>query len=203
MSSTRRARLLRGVIGGSTATFVALLSHLAGGGAVPGLLGIGVPWILSLAVCVALAGRRLSAPRLAVSVALSQFLFHALFTLGAPPASVTTPTGHHAAESGLGILLTGTPLTAAPDIRMVIGHATALAITTVALHRAERAVQRVARFAVAIAMRVSHAIATRLGTPLARPRSVPPARQSRGTAPWDAVRRLAPDRRGPPITALP
>ena len=65
------------------ATLSALFSHVAGGGEVPGLLGLAVPLVLSVPVCVALAGRGLSLARLAVSVGVSQLLFHALFEIGA------------------------------------------------------------------------------------------------------------------------
>jgi hypothetical protein len=74
------------------ATCAALLSHLLGGGAVPGWLGLLVPWVLSLAVCTALAGRRLSLWRTTASVGLSQVLFHTLFVLGAPGSPGSTQT---------------------------------------------------------------------------------------------------------------
>jgi hypothetical protein len=73
----------------SVATVAALLSHLAGGGAVPGWLGLLVPWALSLTVCTVLAGRRLELWRTTVSVGLSQVLFHTLFVLGAPGAGAS------------------------------------------------------------------------------------------------------------------
>jgi hypothetical protein len=76
------------------ATSAALLTHLAGGGVLPGWLGIAVPWALSLAVCTALAGRRLSFWRTAVSVTLSQVLFHTLFVLGTPAAAGDSAGAH-------------------------------------------------------------------------------------------------------------
>jgi len=168
----------------------------------PGPLGIGVPWILSLAVCVTLAGRRLSAIRLALSVAASQFLFHALFTLGSVPASVPAPTGHHA-----GAMVHTPPgaidaLTAAPDAGMWVWHGIAVAATSLALHRGEHAVLRIVRFAVAVARDAARAIVARLGVPSERSRSLGPTTHSHWSAPWDSVCRLAPDRRGPPVIAL-
>ena len=43
-------------------------------------------------VCIALAGKRLSRPRLAVSVAASQLMFHGLFSLLSAPTRFGTPT---------------------------------------------------------------------------------------------------------------
>lgn len=188
------------MVAGSTATFVALLSHVAGGGAMPGLLGIVVPWVLALAVSVTLAGRRLSAIRLALSVAISQFLFHVLFTVGASP--VAAPTGHHAGAVEPAFLAVSAGATAPANSIMWIGHAVAAVITIAALYRGERAVRRVMAFALAVARRVSRAITARLGTPHSATRPVPAARAFRGSAPWDAARRLAPGRRGPPLITL-
>lgn len=92
---SRAPRLVRGASSASVATFVALLSHVAGGGQAPGLLGIAVPWILSLMVCTLLAGRTLSLLRLSFAVAGSQLLFHALFVLGTVSARASAVTGGH------------------------------------------------------------------------------------------------------------
>ena len=189
------------MVAGSTATFVALLSHVAGGGAMPGPLGIAVPWVLALAVSVTLAGRRLSAIRLTLSVAISQFLFHVLFTVGA--SAVAAPVGHHGGVVEPAVLAVSGGATEPPNIAMWIGHGVAAVITVAVLYRGERAVRRVMAFALAVARRVSRAITARLGTPHTATRPVPVACAFRGTAPWDAARRLAPDRRGPPLIALP
>lgn len=94
MHPPRRLRDARGPVAATVATSGALLTHLAGGGALPGWLGILVPWALSLAVCTALAGRRLSLWRTTASVALSQVLFHALFVLGTPTAAGASEGQH-------------------------------------------------------------------------------------------------------------
>ncbi len=78
----RGTRVARGAAAAAVATFVALLSHVSGGGEVPGILGIVVPLALSFVACTALAGRRTSALRLGLAVAVSQVLFHTLFVLG-------------------------------------------------------------------------------------------------------------------------
>ena len=56
----RHQRSLRGIAAAVFATFVALASHMIGGGALPSAMGVVVPLVLSMLVCVLLAGRRLS-----------------------------------------------------------------------------------------------------------------------------------------------
>lgn len=123
------------------AIFVALAGHVTAGGAMPGPLGIAVPWVLSFMVCVLLAGRRLSAIRLSLSVAVSQFLFHVLFVLGTvTPSGVVAPHVH----GGPLVLPPSTGLSeglsdaVAADGMMWIGHVIAAAVTIVSLHRGER-----------------------------------------------------------------
>ena len=91
----RHQRSLRGIAAAVFATFVALASHMIGGGALPSAMGVVVPLVLSMLLCVLLAGRRLSLPRLSLSVLVSQSLFHLLF-------SVFTPmTGNHSPANAL------------------------------------------------------------------------------------------------------
>jgi hypothetical protein len=134
----RGTRVARGAVAAAVATLVALLSHVTGGGALPGAAGILVPLALSFVACTALAGRRLSAVRLSIAVALSQVLFHTLFVLGSYEPGVS---GHvHGAapmptlEQGSSVVMT------APDATMWFWHIVAAALTTVALHRGERTV---------------------------------------------------------------
>lgn len=97
MPQPRAIRVARGSVAAGIATFVALLSHAAGGGQMPGWLGVVVPLVLSVAVCTALAGRRLSLWRLSLAVATSQVFFHTLFVLGtfAPSAATIASPSHH------------------------------------------------------------------------------------------------------------
>ena len=97
-------RVSRGTLAASAATFVALTSHILGGGAFPTTMGLIVPLSLSILVCVALAGRRLSLPRLTVSVGTSQTLFHLLFSLFTPTAS-GGPGASVRSDGGLAALL--------------------------------------------------------------------------------------------------
>lgn len=118
------------------AIFAALAGHVSAGGEMPGPLGIVVPWMLSFMVCVLLAGRRLNAIRLSISVGVSQFLFHVLFVLGS-----ITPTGSTGHVHGAPLALpeaAGLTETVAAGGMMWFGHAIAALATIVALHRGER-----------------------------------------------------------------
>ncbi len=84
---SRWVRVARGVSAAAVATFVAAFSHWVSGGAAPSWFGVGASFVISVMVCTVLTGRAPSVWRLAVSIGLSQFLFHALFSgLGAPVA---------------------------------------------------------------------------------------------------------------------
>jgi hypothetical protein len=137
----RRVRALRGGLAATSATFVALVSHLAGGGQMPDVLGIVVPLLLSLPVCMVWSGR-LSLLGLSASVVASQLFFHVLFTLGTPTG--TTPassgSGAHAGHAGMGIpaQAAGQAAEAAhADTTMWVWHAVAAVVTIVVLHRGE------------------------------------------------------------------
>lgn len=129
------------------ATWAALLSHVAAGGQMPGWLGITVPLVLSIAVCTALAGRRLSLIRLALAVAASQVLFHTLFVLGA-----VTPSGaahaHHLLPMTDAAASTAT-MPATP--LMWAMHGVAALVTVAVLHRGEHASRRLLDVAADIA----------------------------------------------------
>lgn len=139
----RRVRALRGGLAASSATFVALASHLAGGGQMPGLLGIVVPLLLSLPVCMAWSGR-LSLPGLSASVVASQLFFHVLFTLGTPTgtAPASSGSGMHAGHAGMA-MPTSAPAAgqatelASADTTMWAWHAMAAVVTIVVLYRGE------------------------------------------------------------------
>lgn len=55
MRSSRLPQLLRGTSSALVATFVALLAHVSAGGALPGLIGLVVPLVLSSMISVLLA----------------------------------------------------------------------------------------------------------------------------------------------------
>lgn len=88
--TSRGGAIARGSAAAALATAVALCSHVLAGGAVPHLLGVVVPFALAVPACTLLAQWRPALPRLGSSVAVSQLLFHTLFSLGAAPAAPGT-----------------------------------------------------------------------------------------------------------------
>lgn len=160
MSRSRATRVVRASVAATVATFLALVSHVAGGGAMPEWLGIVVPWVLSLAICTILAGRTLSLVRLSVAVLASQALFHTLFVLGAPAAG-GLPTGH---VHGVGVLDLGGDVVASPDAAMWLSHAIAAALTIAALYRGERAVRRLLSLAEQVLAEARRRLARVAGT---------------------------------------
>lgn len=224
-------RTVRGGVAGSVAIVVALLSHLLGGGAVPGWQGVVTPWVLSLLVCVAVDGRRLSLWRLSFSVVASQVLFHTLFVLGAPPPTRPAPhggpgvvpgpevssvvpaaAGTHAhtglPEAATGAAPAGAGALAATassgDVSMWLWHAVAAVVTIAALYRGERVLGRLRELATEAVRRVRSYRDVRPGAFAGAPRVPVPL-------PARADRRRRPDpqlsvrrRRGPPpVPAAP
>ncbi|MGK2936411.1 MAG: hypothetical protein ACSLFR_01200 [Solirubrobacteraceae bacterium] len=146
---SRAARAARGWIAAAFATFVAAFSHVAAGGNDPTAFGVIASLVLSGAACTLLAGRTLSLGRLAASVAVSQVLFHGLFsTLGTPAA-----VGH----SHETVPLDAT--TAAPHTDMLLAHLAAGLVTLVALRYGERAFWTLIELARLIVTRLVVAIA--------------------------------------------
>jgi len=152
-------RLVRGAAAASVSTAVALGSHLLAGAEVPGVLGVLVPLVFAVSVCTVLAGVRLSALRLSLSVAVSQVLFHTLFVLGTVPAgaSAVVRAGHdsHAAHEGTVLVSvvggSGGPGHAAhASVGMWLAHAGAAALTVFTLHRGERLLAQLRRLATAV-----------------------------------------------------
>lgn len=144
--ATRWARFARGWIAAIVATLVSALFHVASGGEAPAALGVLLALAFSGIACVLLAGTRLSLWRLSLSVTLSQFLFHALFGLGAANGSAhgpiaLAPHAHHLTHVGVAALTSGAShqhamLTAGPV--MWAGHAGAAVVTVLLLRHGER-----------------------------------------------------------------
>lgn len=154
------------------AIFVALAGHVTAGGAMPGPLGILVPWVLSFMVCVLLAGRTLSVIRLSISVAVSQFLFHTLFVLGTiTPSGAVAPHVH-----GAPLVLPAAgaiPDAVVADGTMWLGHAVAALLTIAALHRGERLLLGLRDLAQQSVRWVRRRVATAVFSPLPRPVAAP------------------------------
>lgn len=163
-SNREPLRLVRGGIAATIATAVALFGHVAGGGAVPGWVGVALPWWLSVTVCTVLAGSRFSPARLSAAVLGSQALFHGLFmagTPGDPHARLVDPPGSHLGHGahaahgspgpagaevdahaahgseGLGTAADHALHGGHSDPQMLIGHVVAALVTTLLLHRGE------------------------------------------------------------------
>ncbi|MET0161019.1 MAG: hypothetical protein ABW204_00040 [Microbacteriaceae bacterium] len=154
MRHGRGARLARAAVAASIATLTALVSHVIAGGAVPQLIGVAVPLVLSLLVCLVLVGRRLSLIGLSLSVAGSQLLFHLLFVLGAGSTTVSSsgdaahaiPAGHagHAGHAHH-LEIAGSADIVAAGTLMWAGHAVAAIVTIAALYLGESALTAVGR----------------------------------------------------------
>lgn len=126
---SRWARVARGVTAAGIATFVAAFSHWISAGVAPSWFGVGVSLVISVMVCTMLTGRTLSVWRLTISIGLSQFLFHALFSgLGTPVV----------AQHDMGAMdATTAHVHAAPT--MWLAHAIAALVTVVAFRFGEQA----------------------------------------------------------------
>ena len=136
--SSRAARLARGAVAASIALFVAACSHALAGGSLPNVAGLALVLVFSVLFSVLLAGKRMSLPRLIVSVALSQAMFHGAFTLlGAAGGAGVAPTGGHA--HSMTFVPTATAEAAADDAGMWLAHVVAAAVTVLALGFGERA----------------------------------------------------------------
>ncbi len=137
--TTRWGRFARGWAAALFATLVAACSHTLGGGEAPSILALVLTLAFAGMVCVALAGKTLSRVRLAIAVGVSQFVFHAAFSLIGSPSSA--PGGDPMLMSGH---LESLPAAAGrmpmhDDPRMWLAHGVAAVITVLALLHGERA----------------------------------------------------------------
>jgi len=152
----RAERVARGVIATSAAVFLAAVSHVLAGANAPHVFALLVSVLVVLPFSVALAGKRLSMPRLLAVVLASQALFHASFSfIGAGSvqsgqAAIVAATPHGAHAHGSNILLESvalTPLRASAF--MLAFHALAAVVTVVMLRMGERAFVTLATFVTA------------------------------------------------------
>lgn len=203
-SSSRLPHLVRGSSAAGVATFAALFSHVIGGGAMPGLLGIVVPLLLSLMLCILLAGRKLSLTRLSVSVVASQTLFHTLFVLGTPSTGTVQqsgmPAGHHHGHGTMQMpLITEHTMTLVHgDLTMWVSHFIGAAITVFFLYRGEQAIHRLRALAEQFVEWLRHRLAVPMRLPIA---SAPAGVRIAETSGWTVLSQLHAStlsRRGPP-----
>ncbi len=170
----RGVRTLWGAAAASVATFVAFFSHIAGGGQTPGWIGIVAPLVLATMVCTLLAGRRLSLPRLALSVGVSQLLFHGLFGLGTSSGAASMSASQHMAghHGGARTLLLAAATHVHSHAAMWVGHGIAAIVTTAAIYFAARIVVTILALAgrvVSWMLRVTRSALTLVTTRRARP----------------------------------
>lgn len=205
MISARQQRVLRAAAAATLATFVALLCHVAAGGALPALAGVALPWALSLAVCSVLAGRELSLVRLSLAVGAAQALFHTLFVVGVmPPASNRTSSpvgGHHHGHMPFmeSDLSTGEPANAVLahlEPGMLLAHGLAAVCTIAALHRGERLLRSLVALAGRIGLRLRRLVGA-TAVPLPSFRMPEAAASGFIVRPRPLV--ASPARRGPPV----
>ncbi len=137
---TRPARVARGIAVGSVATFAAALAHVTAGGAVPAVLGVMVPWMLAIAACTTLAGRRWSFVRVTLGVTVAQSLFHVLFTLGSLGTSSSDGGGH--IHGDLSALPNITTTSGTPQVSMMLAHFAVVAVTVLLVALGDHILQR-------------------------------------------------------------
>jgi hypothetical protein len=199
-------RVVRSAVAASMATFVALVSHVLGGGAIPAALGILVPLVLSLSVTVLLTGKKLSLWRLSISVAASQVIFHTLFVLGTPLNSGirVSPTLGHSMHSDVTFL----PSTAAEgdmagmmhaSPTMWLSHSIAAGITIAALYRGERVLLRLRELAVHMVAWVRRKLTAGLVRPTPLPAKLALGLGWTSTSLSDGFELSPLQRRGPPV----
>jgi hypothetical protein len=203
----RVQRVIRGLAASTTATFVAALFHEAGGGAAPswGVVAFGLA-LASLAA-IALAGPRTALWRLTAAVAISQLLFHGLFTAAGDASGAAVAADPHAGMAGHGALPLDLPGLGAStggvgalDAGMLLSHGAALVVTVLALRHGEaalRALVATSSLRVVLALAIPFLRPERRGTALVRAHRAPrPLRDLRAR-----IGRLR--HRGPPrATAL-
>lgn len=205
MVSVRQQRAVRATASASLATFVALLSHVAAGGPPPSVLGIALPWALSLIVCLGLAGRRLSVMRVGAAVAAAQAVFHVLFALGVVPLASAGPApgaaglaahAGHMPVAASSLASVPTSAVVVPDAAMLGAHVIAAVVTTLVLHRGELLLVGLGELARRVARRLRAA-----GRDVVPPTAVSPRRRgfaSSTSAPRPRPLIASPARRGPP-----
>jgi hypothetical protein len=175
--SSRGARVARGFAAAGVATLVAALFHMAGGGQAPSGLALTLSLVFSTLGSIALAGRRVAAWRLTLSVLLSQFLFHALFTLSPSARFSGMPADGHL-HAGMHLTMVAGPssVTPGPMAPMIVGdnpwmwlsHAAAALLTVAVLLHGERTLLAVARFAFYVLRRLVDRVAAAQATPALR-----------------------------------
>jgi len=186
------ARALRGAAAGLLTTFLALLFHVLGGGAVPPSGAVALFALASVWISVLIGRRRPSLPLLVLAVAASQLVLHTAFQMTTGAAEALGADRHAGHDGGVVILV------AHGGHAMWLAHLVAGALTIAAIHRGEAVLRRIAELVGIVARAVAL-----LGPPPApgrrspRPCPAPPAARALSARPFGSVV----VRRGPPVVA--
>lgn len=131
--------MARGIAAAVAATVTAAASHTFAGAEAPSPAVLALAVAFAVMLCVFLAGRSLSLPRLAASVLLSQFGYHALFLVTGSAGEVSVVgAGAHLHGGSTLELVSGGGGHAAHTPAMFAAHAAAAVFTIVALRHGER-----------------------------------------------------------------
>jgi hypothetical protein len=147
----RRQRMLRAALSAGVSTLVTAAAHALGGGTFPPALLLGTAVVVSVLVCFALGGRRVTLPRLVVAVAATQGLLHAVFTLAGGMAPMTDDQGAggaggaHAGHHLPGAAVLPELAAGAHDGSMVGAHVVAGLVTIATLRAGTSAVRQLVR----------------------------------------------------------
>ncbi len=134
MSMTSRARAARAAYAAGVSTFTALGGHVLVGGHLPSLAAIAVPLALAFALALQLSART-SRWALALTVGLSQALFHLTFSIGSGALTVGSASAHaHHVDA---VTVTGLAGGAESSAAMTAAHVAAAVLTYAALRRAD------------------------------------------------------------------
>jgi hypothetical protein len=191
--STRLSRVARGFLAAVVSTLVAAGSHTLAGGTAPGTVALVLGLATAAIVCIALTGKRLSLPRLAAAVSLSQYGFHSLFSsMGDFAAAPTHAQGHLHGVAALG----ADTVVHHTSALMWVGHAIAAVLTIAALGYGELAYRSLRT----IAGRVIHSLAPTAPLPVDTKPGARSAPASRPFAPtFFDIHSTSLRYRGPPV----
>lgn len=170
----------------------------------PAAIGIIAPFVLSLTVCILLAGRKLSLVRLSISVVASQTLFHTLFVLGTPgstPGPQNVSAGHHHGHEmmQMPVISDHTVTLMHGDTIMWLSHLVGAIVTIMFLYRGEQAIHRLRAIGERLVAWMRHGLTTPIHLPvLTRPARLRPVE----VAGWTVLSQIYAStlsRRGPPV----
>lgn len=138
----RASRAVRGTIAAAVSTFIAATSHGLADGRAPSIVAVSVALTASVFVCIALAGKTVSRPRLAVAVAFSQLAYHGMFAFAPSGGSVSsTSLGVHAQHAVQSIDVHTGVVAHTHSPMMWVAHILAGVVTTLLLATGENVIR--------------------------------------------------------------